>query len=37
MGKAWWARARVVAPVPAISAAAVQFDILRTWRIPSAG
>jgi len=24
-------------PVPAISAAAVQFDILRTWRIPSTG
>src|ERR1022692_919113 len=35
VGKALWASATVVAPVPAISAASVQFDIRRTRRMPS--
>src|ERR1035441_5908116 len=36
VGKALWASATVAAPVPAISAASVQFDVRRTWRMPSA-
>ncbi|HBW17661.1 MAG TPA: hypothetical protein DEH11_00910, partial [Actinobacteria bacterium] len=31
----WWARATVALPAPTISAAAVQFDIRRTCRMPS--
>jgi hypothetical protein len=32
---AWWARATAAVPVPAMSAAAVQLDIRRAFRMPS--